>query len=195
MSRQRRKPLSESDRALWEQVARSVRALPGRCPPEPEEKAARPGPRKQALMPAAPAAAAPDPTVSAQRPRPGIDRRQRRDLARGRMRIDSRIDLHGMAQAAAHERLIAHLAAASARGERCVLVITGKGGRRYAQRGDVPPEFRRRSDFDLGAGVLRRMAPLWLDSPPLSALVQAFAHADPCHGGEGALYVLLRRRR
>lgn len=111
------------------------------------------------------------------------------------MRIDSRLDLHGLSQAGAHDRLISHLAAASARGERCVMVITGKGGRRYAQRGELPPEFRRRSDFDLGAGVLRRMVPLWLDASPLAELVEAFGPAEKGHGGDGALYVLLRRRR
>lgn len=181
---------------MWERVARSVRPLPGRRRIDTDEGAARPGSRENTTTwpSAAPVSSSPTAKTEPARPRPGIDRRQRRNLAKGRMRIDSRLDLHGLTQAAAHERLIAHLAAAGARDERCVLVITGKGGRRYAQRGELPPEFRRRSDFDLGSGVLRRMVPLWLDSPPLATLVQAFAPSEPGHGGEGALYVLLRRR-
>ena len=95
-------------------------------------------------------------------------------LRRGLYPIDARIDLHGLTQAEAYERLVAFLAACQARGNRCVLVITGRGVRH--------------------GGTLRSMTPRWLDEPPNRPRVLAFAQAQLHHGGEGALYVLLRRR-
>jgi DNA-nicking Smr family endonuclease len=68
------------------------------------------------------------------------------------------------------------LAAEQARGSRCVLVITGTGAR-------------------TGGGILRQLTPRWLESPPNAPRVIAYAPAGPAHGGDGALYVLLRRRR
>jgi DNA-nicking Smr family endonuclease len=43
--------------------------------------------------------------------------------------------------------------------------------------------------------VLRRVVPHWLRLPELRALVLGFEEAAPQHGGAGALYVRLRRRR
>lgn len=194
----RRKTLSGEDLALWAEVAKSVTPLEGRGTPPPSQKSAR---RRKAAgfvsapQPALPALPALD---GGETPPPAssIERKRLRQLAKGRQAIDSRIDLHGMTQEEAHRRLTAHLAAAVRRGERCVLVITGKGGPRMPQGGGadrVPAQFRRRSDFGFGAGVLRRAVPLWLDSPELRPLVSAFAPAHERHGGEGALYVMLRR--
>jgi DNA-nicking Smr family endonuclease len=103
-----------------------------------------------------------------------LDRRSWLKLRRGLYPIDARLDLHGLSQAEAHDRLTTFLAAAQARGNRCVLVITGRGLRH--------------------GGTLRGMAPRWLDEPPNRPRVLAFATARQQHGGEGALYVLLRRR-
>jgi len=197
MSRSRQVPLSEEDRTLWESVARTVRPLSDRRSAAASSSTTKEGGNRPARR--APGAA-PDPSpamahAAAPAPRAGLERRRHRNLARGRIAIDSRVDLHGLTQERAHQRLLAHLSAASTRGERCVLVITGKGGRRFAQRGEVPPEFRRRGDFELGSGVLKRAVPLWLETPPLAALVQVYGTADARHGGEGALYVLLRRQR
>jgi DNA-nicking Smr family endonuclease len=102
-----------------------------------------------------------------------LDRRTWQRLRRGRLGLDGRLDLHGMTQAEAHPALAAFLAAAQRRGARCVLVITGRG----LVRG----------------GTLREMTPRWLDEPPNRARVVSYARAQLEHGGEGAIYVLLRR--
>jgi DNA-nicking Smr family endonuclease len=99
----------------------------------------------------------------------------RQRVARGREPIDARFDLHGLTQEEAHVALSRFLHSASARGARLVLIITGKGGRR-------------------GEGVLKRQVPLWLALPEFRDLVIGFEEAHVAHGGEGALYVRLRRR-
>jgi len=109
---------------------------------------------------------------------PGLDKRTFDRLRRGRIPIDSRLDLHGFTQEEAYRALHDFLASSQAAGRRCVLVITGKGSR-----------------SDRGAGVLRAGVPSWLNRPPNRSRVLAFCHAAPAHGGEGALYILLRRLR
>lgn len=103
-----------------------------------------------------------------------LDRRSWLRLRRGRYPIDARLDLHGLNQVEAHGRLSAFLSGAQARGNRCVLVITGRGLRH--------------------GGTLREMTPRWLEAEPNRRIVLSFAEARLQHGGEGALYVLLRRR-
>ena len=105
----------------------------------------------------------------------GIDRRSNERLHRGRMPIEGRLDLHGMTQAAAAERLAGFIERAEAAGKRCLLVITGKGL--------------------ASGGILRDQVPRWLNLPPNRGRVLAFDYARPQHGGSGALYVLLKRRR
>jgi DNA-nicking Smr family endonuclease len=117
------------------------------------------------------------PSVGSQRLDPlrpvDLDRRTWLKLRRGLYPIEARLDLHGLSQAQAHERLTAFLALAQQRGNRCVLLITGRGVRH--------------------GGTLRAMVPRWLDEPPNRLRVLAYAEAHLRHGGEGALYVLLRR--
>ncbi|MEM1047052.1 MAG: Smr/MutS family protein [Pseudomonadota bacterium] len=98
--------------------------------------------------------------------------------------IDGRIDLHGMTQRSAHGRLLSFLDQARSHGSRVVLVITGKGVRTP----DAPGSHRE-------TGVLRRAVPLWLEEPAFRALVAGYSPAHRSHGGDGALYVRLRRRR
>jgi DNA-nicking Smr family endonuclease len=105
----------------------------------------------------------------------GIDRRSSERLHRGRLPIEGRLDLHGMTQAAAAERLAAFIERSEAAGKRCLLVITGKGL--------------------ASGGILRDQVPRWLNLPPNRGRVLAFDYARPQHGGSGALYVLLKRRR
>ncbi len=105
----------------------------------------------------------------------GIDRRSAEKLRRGRLPIEGRLDLHGMTQEAASGRLAGFLERAESEGKRCVLVITGKGL--------------------ASGGVLRDQVPRWLNLPPNRGRVLAFDYARPQHGGGGALYVLLKRRR
>jgi DNA-nicking Smr family endonuclease len=100
-------------------------------------------------------------------------------VARGKEAIDGRLDLHGLTQSEAHATLLRFLRAASNRGARLVLVITGKGAR--ASDGE--------------RGVLKRQVPHWLALPEFRAFVVGFEDAHVAHGGEGALYVRVRRAR
>ena len=104
-----------------------------------------------------------------------MDRRNWQRLKRGLMAIDARLDLHGHTQSEAHARLESFIMAQQARGSRCVLVITGQG-HRYG-------------------GILRKMTPRWLDAEPNRSRVLAHGPAHLRHGGDGALYVMLRRKR
>jgi DNA-nicking Smr family endonuclease len=111
-----------------------------------------------------------------------LERKTRLALGRGTQRVEGVIDLHGMRQDEAHGALIGFLHASQARGRSVVLVVTGKGAQ--GQGG----AFEER-------GVLRRVVPHWLRLADLRALVLGFEEAAPHHGGGGALYVRLRRRR
>jgi DNA-nicking Smr family endonuclease len=102
-----------------------------------------------------------------------LDRRSAQRLKRGQTAIEARLDLHGMTQAEAHRALLAFIARARGDGLRAVLVITGKGGE----------------------GVLRASVPRWLAEPRVRAMILAIEEAQPRHGGAGAKYVLLRKKR
>ena len=115
-----------------------------------------------------------------------LDPHDAKSIRHGRLTIDARIDLHGMTQTSAHETLVRFLQRSAAQRHRCVLVITGKGGRR-AEDEDPYANF--------GAGVLRVQLPRWLEAPELAPLVISSGPAAPQHGGDGARYVLLRRKR
>jgi DNA-nicking Smr family endonuclease len=171
--------ITEEDRQLWDQVRRTARPLRPEPPPEPVPPApakAPPKPPPKAL-PAAPAPPKPKPAAP---PSPGgFDRRTMTRLSRGSVAIDARIDLHGMTQDAAHRRLLRFLEAARGEGAKIVLVITGKGA----------PDA-----VEGGRGVLRRAVPEWLRSPPFRLIVSGYENAGRRHGGEGALYVRLRRK-
>ena len=115
-----------------------------------------------------------------------FSRREMRQINTGRQPIEARLDLHGLYQEAAHMALRNFLQNCQSQDLRHVLVITGKG--RTAPISDLiygEPEH----------GVLRRVVPQWLGEPELSALVAGFSQAPRRHGGEGALYVRLRRNR
>jgi DNA-nicking Smr family endonuclease len=171
-----RRTLSYDERVLWTMVTKSIAPLHGTSP-EFEEPASVPPPapkRNAAKHPAA----APPPQTAKPPPLTPLGRRMRQRVARGREAIDARMDLHGLTQAEAHSALARFLRAASGRGARLVLIITGKGGRGDGER-----------------GVLRRQVPHWLALPEFRDLVIGFEDAHIAHGGEGALYVRLRRRR
>jgi DNA-nicking Smr family endonuclease len=123
------------------------------------------------------------PLPSAPAPQKTVDPSIRKKLGRGRIEIDGRIDLHGMTQAEARSALYHYLHARWSRGDRTVLVITGKGAK---------------TDDDYVAamserGILRTMLPIWLSEPALAPLVSGWSVAARGHGGEGAWYVRLRR--
>ena len=109
---------------------------------------------------------------------PGLDRRTQQRLRRGKVNIEARIDLHGMTQSAAHDALYNFLERAFMAGKKTVLVVTGKGLR-----------------ADGRIGVLRQAVPQWLNTVPIRQWVHAFDHAAPRDGGEGALYIVMRRQR
>ena len=106
-------------------------------------------------------------------------------LRRGLLEPGARIDLHGMTQSAAHCTLFTWLTAAHARGYRLVLVVTGKGN---PKNDESAPWMM--SDH----GVLKQMVPRWLNEPELAALIAHTRPAHAKHGGDGALYVYLRKR-
>jgi DNA-nicking Smr family endonuclease len=173
--------LSEEERALWDTVTRAVAPL-RRRKVKTHESEARTEIIQVAAKPARKAVAAPVvvPSRPAAPPLAPLGRRMRQKLARGSESIDARLDLHGMTQADAHAALAHFLRRAQRNGARVVLVITGKGA-----RGDAHAE----------RGVLKRQVPLWLESAELRPLVLGSESAGVTHGGEGALYVRLRRGR
>jgi DNA-nicking Smr family endonuclease len=181
--RGRRRFLSYEERVLWTTFTKAIAPLraAARLAPEAEgepatetAKPARPAARpRKASPPLAPHRPAPPPQAPPLTP---LSRRMKRGVARGKQAIDARLDLHGLTQSEAHGALLRFLRNAHARDARLVLVITGKG------RGGEP-------------GVLRRQVPQWLGLPEYRALVVGFEDAHVAHGGEGALYVRLRRAR
>ncbi len=109
-----------------------------------------------------------------------FDRRLRQRVARGHTAIDVRLDLHGMTQAQAHAALLHFLTQAQAQDAKLALVVTGKG----MGAAGAPPE----------RGVLRRQVPFWLSLSEFRRFIVSFQEAHASHGGEGALYLRLRRR-
>lgn len=178
MSRQRH--IDEAERALWRTVTRTVTPLQrpaaaGAQTPEPvQDRVKRPPERPAKAHPLPRAAPRPSPPNLV-----ALERRFVQRLARGGETIDRRLDLHGRTQAGAHAALLGFLSHAQAEGARTVLVITGKGGRQS----------------DSGRGILHRQVPMWLALPEFGHLVIGFQPAAVAHGGDGALYVRLRRRR
>ena len=170
--------LSAEDHAIWRSITRSIVPLkPKRA--QPLNPYAPDKPRKTVPPPRAPAATlAVPPRLKALPPLMRFDRRVKQALARGRTKIDARLDLHGRSQGEAHAALLRFLHRAQRDGARTVLVITGKGG-----------------DLSEGRGVLRRQVPLWLALPEFRAFVLGVEGAHIAHGGEGALYVRLRRAK
>lgn len=125
---------------------------------------------------------------NAEPPIADFDRKNAKRLRSGRVEIEARLDLHGMRQDEAHHTLRAFLIRAHGRGLRWLLIITGKGnvsGRANDTGEDVIPLRDR--------GVLKRNVPRWLQEPDLRPLVVSYTEAAAAHGGDGALYVHLRK--
>ena len=186
------------DAALWHHTVRSIRPLKRAKPrvyQSEEQAAAPPRSKSRSETSASPKRQVPtpqQPPPAASRPAPPIadfDRKKVKRLRSGRAGIEARIDLHGMRQDEAHAALRAFLHRAHGRGYRMVLVITGKG--KMADRSRDEP-FDMTQDRD--RGVLKRNVPRWLEEPDLRALVVSYTSAAIMHGGEGALYVHLRKR-
>jgi DNA-nicking Smr family endonuclease len=179
----RKRALSEEERVLWESVAKQIKPL-RKKPRAPKAQSAAaveepPSAARFAGLLKPPPAARP---AKPDKPPPlaPLGRRERSQLSRGRKQIDARLDLHGMTQTRAHRALLSFLQRASGDGLTFVLVITGKG---------------RAAGAESGRGVLRRQVPEWLSLPEFRTLVVGFEEAHIGHGGEGALYVRVRRAR
>jgi DNA-nicking Smr family endonuclease len=177
----RKRGLSEEERSLWESVAKQIKPLRKKPrapkPQAAEPKPSTPVPAKLAPRPIAPAPS-PKPSKPVVPPLATLGRRERARLSRGKSQIDARLDLHGMTQGRAHRALLGFLQRAHHDGLTFVLVITGKGAVGDAER-----------------GVLRRQVPQWLSLPEFRSIVVGFEQAHIGHGGEGALYVRIRRAR
>jgi DNA-nicking Smr family endonuclease len=176
MSRRR---LSDEERALWKGVMRSITPLRKAVLADVNEPAPPIAISKAGVRAAVVAQPIIRPKPAAPPPLAPLSRKMKQRIARGRHTIDGRLDLHGMTQAEAHDALLRFLHGGQSRGAKVVLVITGKGGRQGTE----------------GRGVLNRMVPLWLRLPEFRGLVVGFENAAIGHGGEGALYVSLRRAR
>ena len=177
----RRPPaLSDEDRILWNVVARTVEPLKGKRPsaePSTPEPAPDPVPAISST-PRLPSAAPAQPErLQPRAPSGAIDRVTHVKLAKGRLPLEARVDLHGLTQREAHALLLSFLHRAHAAGARHVLVITGKGSSTGSE------------------GVLRRAVPEWLRTSAFKDLVSAHGDAARGHGGHGAIYIRLRRNR
>lgn len=208
MADRRDKKPSAAELDLWRLVVRDaapLRRQAAKAKPAPAAPAAPATAQPSAAAPSAPPAAgspvtAPAPTErlaellrglklsekgsvtvqlapSALGARAGLDKRTDEKVRRGRLAIDGRIDLHGMTQSEAHDALLGFIRRSHGNGRRLVLVITGKGG------------------MPRGEGVLRSAVPRWLQEGSIRPLVLAVHQAQPQHGGGGAYYVYLKRRR
>lgn len=105
-------------------------------------------------------------------------------MTKGKLKPEARLDLHGMTMSEAHPELVAFVLGSQALDRRLVLVITGKGKDRD-DGGPIPTRH----------GVLRHQVPQWLALPPLRQAILQVTPAHIRHGGHGAYYVYLRRRR
>jgi DNA-nicking Smr family endonuclease len=182
----RRRILSYEERVLWTAVTKSMKPLRDAPATAEEDREADveavkpPRPFARTTKVASASKPLPAPKVASPPPPPPplapLGRRMKQRVARGKQAIDARLDLHGLTQAEAHTALLRFLRAAHARDARLVLVITGKGKQGDGER-----------------GVLRRQVPQWLGLPEFRTLVVGFEDAHIAHGGEGALYVRVRR--
>ena len=164
-----KRPLKPEELRIWGLVAGTVHPLPGRATPTPAQEAAKhETPARIHPTLAKTKSARIRETLDA------IEPNRRHRIAREREDIGARLDLHGLTQDRARQVVERFLIRAWDEGYRAVLVITGKGVQ--------------------GDGVLKRAAPEWLAAPHLAHIVAGISDAARHHGGEGALYVALKRK-
>ncbi|MFD2173036.1 Smr/MutS family protein [Rhodobacter lacus] len=197
----RRRLLTPEERELWEKVAASTHAMHPHAPisaktePDRSERHVIPPAPPRLDLPAfrvgetvrSPARhhdLAPALSDALKAHPVQMDRKAHREMTRGKLEPEAKIDLHGMTLAEAHPELIHFILRAHARGDRLALVITGKG-KRGRDEGPIPQR----------QGVLRHQVPHWLRLNPLGPVVLHVSEAHLKHGGAGAYYVYLRRMR
>jgi len=198
MSKKKKGQLSAEDAALWNAVNQDVDPLhKGKArplaPPTPK-RTADIAPKREKMMDLPPQQLIPpknprtdtsSQTVMASGI--AIDGARARKMRKGQLPIEGRVDLHGMTQAHAHHVLNDFIAHSQAQGKKCVLVITGKGGVEVQDPDNVFATRR--------TGVLRHAVPGWLAQGENGRRVLAWHPARSNHGGDGALYVILKRLR
>ena len=184
----------EDDAALWSRVTQTAVPLKKKnrvahvaAPLKPAQPPKAKTAAKKAEVKAAPVAKPPRPSHA---PQGGLDRQTARKLEKGHLAVEARLDLHGMRQRDAHVALRKFLKWAQGKDYRHVLVITGKGSLR-----DSPRDEGRSFYEEEARGVLRQAVPHWLAHGDLAPLIVSFSEAPRRLGGEGALYVRLRRPR
>jgi DNA-nicking Smr family endonuclease len=183
--------LAPDEQALWALVAATVKPLhPGRkvdmpdgaTPPAPRRPdRAGVGPKRPSALPAPPRPAAPANSET-------LDSSWDRQISSGRIVPDMVIDLHGLRREAARRLLYARVVSAADRGARVILVITGKG----SEPGPAPADLM---DGRPTRGAIRADLPRWLGEDGLSTRIAAVRRAHPRHGGSGAAYLILKRKR
>ncbi|WP_300033054.1 Smr/MutS family protein [uncultured Roseobacter sp.] len=196
----RRRKLAPDEVALWQKVADRTERLHTRETFDPDALAPAPHPDPKPVLTSLPQGRpGHPPKPSARRVSydlvPSMPERIRKTpvqmdqktfarMARGKLKPEGRIDLHGMTLDRAHSALSRFIMSSHGSGKRLVLVITGKGKNRD-DGGPIPVRF----------GVLRHQVPQWLSSAPLASMVLQVSEAHISHGGGGAYYVYLRRMR
>mgnify|MGYP005988041105 CR=1 FL=1 len=191
--------LSPDERELWDRVADRTTPLdPSKPPMAPPIAPLKPKAKKPAPKPAPIPKFAVGERAGVARKNdvlPGIAMRLSRApvqmdakaygrMTKGKLKPEARLDLHGMTMAEAHPELIAFILGSQALDRRLVLVITGKGKLRD-EGGPMPAR----------QGLLRHQVPQWMALPPLAQAILQVTPAHLSHGGHGAYYVYLRRRR
>ncbi|RFB05442.1 Smr/MutS family protein [Parvularcula marina] len=187
-----KRPLRPGEKALWQKVTDTVTPRPGAILPitdlsEEPKPAPSMSPRKRRAPPLP--IALPKKTTPPEELPPAYeagDPRQARHVARGRVEIDAELDLHGLTQEQARTRLDHFIEFASLRGNRVVLVITGKGHlgeSRYDPFEEAP------------RGILRQRFLEWVERTPLRDRISSVRPSHQRHGGRGAFYVFLKTRK
>lgn len=157
-----RRTTSDDERKLFEQTFKEARPIKVAAPKAPAKK------KSGASVPS------------------GVNGATEDRLRRGLLEPDAKLDLHGMTEAAAYRALGKFLTGARQRGNRLILVVTGKGN---------PKKEESASWMASKHGVLKQMVPRWLKEPELAAMIASTKAAHVRHGGGGALYVYLRKAR
>lgn len=195
MTKKKRSALSEEDKKIWQKVTEGITALENNQAPTPLV-------RKSAFRVAAydrnsfestritPDFRAPSLGLTEQSfSLKDVDHNWQQRLRRGKVKPEGRIDLHGMTQDRAHMALSRYIEEAQYRGKRFILVITGKGGVKSGLSDLSHGEYER------GRGILKSNVPQWLSQGQMASRIVSYYSANAEHGGDGALYVILKRLR
>ncbi|UNF45525.1 Smr/MutS family protein [Bartonella krasnovii] len=183
--RQKRDLLVSQDRLLWEKVCRTITPIHDKKLSSISENIANINDKKQCITQAplgeqenkqrSTVIKKEKKAVTQAHKIHFFDHVAHRKISQGRYPLEARLDLHGYIQEEAYFFLKKFLQSSQQNGLRYVLVITGKGR-------------------SIGSdGALHRFVPYWLSTPAFRYYVYAFEQAARQHGGEGALYVWLRR--